>query len=91
MFGNIHAIIRRQNLRKEKKASRSSTLEKRKHNLIASKNETLDKKHTQEDVNKTILKIKRAHQKERKKNIIVSVIIGLISLILTVLIYHYFF
>lgn len=91
MFGNIHAIIRRQNLRKEKKVSRSSTLETRKNNLISNKNEKLDKKHSEEEVQKAIYNIKIEKQKERKKNLITSLIIGLISLILTVLIYHYFF
>lgn len=43
MFGNIHAIIRRQNLRKEKTNSRANTLEKRKNNPIATDIDSLEK------------------------------------------------
>lgn len=91
MFGNIHAIIRRQKLRKEKTNSRSNTLETRKNNLISNKNEKINKKHSEEEVQKAIQNIRIKKEIERKKNLIKFFIIGFISLILTVLMYHYFF
>ena len=89
MFGNIHAIIRRQNLRKEKTNSRAKTLKERKNNPIANDSDSLEKKHSDKEIQEAIERIKLQRQSEKKQNAIKSVSIVIISIVLVYFLYRY--